>query len=103
MRIVLQNGAVFAGARLALVAVDQNVFWLGRFLGNKGPLQSGGKAGAATPAKVGGLDLINDVVGRHGQGFLHGLVTVELQVCLNIGRALAKALGDNFYFVGMGS
>src|SRR5579859_442775 len=103
VRIVFQDGSVFAGAGLTLVAVDQDVFGLGRFLGYEGPLHAGGEAGAAAPAKVRRFDLIDDVVGRHAEGFLRGFVAIELEVSLDIGRALAKALGDDFYFIGMGS
>ena len=35
MRIVLENQTVFAGARLALVAIAQNIFRLGRLLGDE--------------------------------------------------------------------
>ncbi len=49
---MLQDWAVFAGARLAFVAIDQNVLRLGRFLRNKAPLHAGREAGAASSTKV---------------------------------------------------
>ena len=51
MRIVFENQAVFARARLALIAVAQNVFRLGRNLRNKRPLQSGVETRAAAPTQ----------------------------------------------------
>ncbi len=38
--IVLEDQPVFAGARLALISVDQDVLRLGRLLGNEGPLHA---------------------------------------------------------------
>src|SRR5215831_1512118 len=50
--IVLQDGTVFAGAGLTLVAVDEDVFGFGGVLGDEAPLHAGGKSGASTPAEV---------------------------------------------------
>src|SRR5207302_4859807 len=47
VRIMLQNGAVFAGAGLAFVAIDEDVFGFICVLGDKAPLHAGRKAGAA--------------------------------------------------------
>ena len=103
MRIVLENQPVFAGAGLALVPVAQNIFRLGRLLGNERPLQPGAESRAATPAQAGILHLIDDAVRAHAQGLLHRLVAVQLQVAIDIGRTQAESFGDDFYFVGMGN
>ena len=102
VRIVLENQAVFAGAGLALVAVAEHVFRLGRLLGYKRPLHAGGESRAAAAAQTGILDLVNDGVGLHGERLLHGLVAVEFEIAVDIGRTLAEAPGDDFHFVGMG-
>src|SRR6185312_1510373 len=52
MRIVLQDQAVFAGAGLGFVSVDQDVFRLVRLFGNKAPLHARGEAGSAATAQV---------------------------------------------------
>ena len=54
------------------------------------------------PRKPGILDLINDGVRLHGERLLHGLVAVQFEVAVDIGRTLAKAPGDDLYLVGMG-
>ena len=102
MRIMLENQAVFAGAGFAFVAVAENVFWFRRLLGNERPLQPRVESRATTPAQAGVLDFIDDGVGLHGQRFLHGLVAIEFKVAVDVRRALAKALGDDIYLVGMG-
>ena len=54
------------------------------------------------PRKPGVLDLIDDRVRLHGERLLHGLVAVEFEVAIDVGRTLAEAPGDDFYLVGMG-
>ncbi len=103
VRIVLENQAVFAGAGLALVAVAQHVFRLGRLLGHERPLHPGREPGAAAAAQAGILDLVDDGVRLHGERLLHGLVAVELEIAVDVGRTLAEAPGDDFYLVGMGN
>src|SRR5262249_36127954 len=97
MWIVLQNKPVLAGAALGFVAVHQNVRGLVRLLGHKPPLHAGGKSRPTASAQVGSLDLINNVVGLHGQRFLHSLVAVKLQVGREVSGTFAEALGDNAY------
>ena len=103
MRIVLEDEAVLAGAGLALVAIAEHVLGLGGFLRNERPFHAGGKAGAAAAAQVRCLHLVDDRVGSHADGFLHGFVAVEFEIAVEIGRAQAKALGDDLYFIGMGN
>ena len=103
VRIMLENQPVFAGAGLALVAVAQNILGLRRLLGHERPLHPGGEAGAAASAQPGVLDLIDDRVRLHAERLLHGLVAVEFEVAIDVGRTLAEAPGDDFYLVGMGN
>src|SRR3954471_24342241 len=93
--VLLEDQAVFAGARLGFVAIHQNVFRFGGFFRNEAPLHSGREAGAAASAKVGSLHLVDDRVGRHLQGFLHGLIAIELEVSLDVSGTFAKALGND--------
>ena len=99
---MLENQPVFAGAGLALIAVAQNVFRLGRLLGHERPLHPGRESRAAAPAQAGILHLINNGVRLHGERLLHGFVAVEFEVAVDVGRAQAKAPGDDLYLVGMG-
>ena len=103
VRIMFENQAVFAGARLALVAVAEHIFRLGRLLRDKGPLHSRTESGAAPSAQAGVLHLIDDRVRAHAHSLLHGFVAVELEIALDIGSALTKALRDHAYLVGMGN
>ena len=103
VRIVLKNQAVFAGAGFAFIAIAQNVFRFARLLGNERPFQPRAESSAATAAQAGVLDFIDDGVGLHGQRFLHSLIAIELNVAVDVRRALAKALGNDFYLVGMGN
>src|SRR5216684_6347603 len=91
VRIVFQNQAIFAGAGLALITVDQNVLRLGGFFGNKSPLHAGREACAAASTKVRSLDLINNVVRLHLECFFDGLVAVKLQIAVKVGRSFAKS------------
>src|SRR5215467_14622276 len=103
MRIVFQNETVFAGARFAFVAVDQDVLRLGRVFRDKRPLHPSREAGAPTPAKVGRLDLVDDLVRLHFQRLAYSLVTIKLEVTIDVRSAFAKAVGNNSNLVGMGN
>ena len=37
------------------------------------------------------------------KAFCSGLVAVQLEIAVEVGRAHAKALGDDLYFIGMGN
>ena len=65
MRIVFHHRAVHVGARVALVAVGDDVLRLALSCGEEGPLGSGGIAGAATTAESGLADDLDDLFGRH--------------------------------------
>ena len=56
VRIVFHQDAIVERARLALVGVDAHVDRAGMVLGQEGPLQPGGKTGAAAAAQAAGLD-----------------------------------------------
>ena len=71
VRIVLDQHAIFAGAGLALVAVDHDVLGLGRGARHEAPLHSRGEARAAAAAQVGGLDLFDDLLGVIFEAFMN--------------------------------
>jgi len=94
---------ILAGSRLALVTVDEDIFRLGRLLGNEGPLEAGREASAAAAAQAAGLHLFDDPLRTLRQALLRALVAAQLKVAVNVGRALAEALADNLYLIGMGN
>src|SRR5437764_9769256 len=98
---MLEDQPIFAGAGLTLVAVTENVLRLGRLLGHERPLHSSREPSSATPAQPRILDLIDDGVRFHSQRLLQGLVAIQFEIAVDVGRALAKTPGDDFYLVGM--
>ena len=52
VRVFEEEDVVLAGAGLGLVAVDQDVLWLRRGLGDEAPLHAGGEARAAASAQA---------------------------------------------------
>src|SRR5215471_10369737 len=98
---MFQNKTIFAGARFTFVAVDQDVLRLGRVFRDKRPLHSSREAGAPTPAKVGRLDLVDDLVRLHFQRLAYSLVPIKLEVTIDVRSAFAKTLRDNSNFVRM--
>ena len=96
MRVILHQGAVFAGAGLALIRVAHHVLGLRRLLGDKTPFHARIEAGAAAAAQAGVLHLVDDVFRFHGQGFFQSLVPAMLQVDVN-GRGVGQteALADD--------
>ncbi len=101
MRIMFEDQAVFAGAGLALIAVDQHILRLVRFFGYERPLHASGEAGTAAPAQVRGFDLVDDVVRLHLERLLHGFIAVQLQITVKAGSAFTEAVRDHLDFVGM--
>ena len=97
-----KDQVVFAGAGLAFIAVDQDILGLRRLLRHERPLHAGREASAAAAAQVGGLHLGDDAIRAHAQWPSGSLVAVELDVFVDVGRALAKAEGDDIDFIGMG-
>ncbi len=103
VRVVQEDQVILAGAGLGLVAVDQDVFGLGRLLGDERPFQAGWKARAAASAQAAFLHLVDDPLRALGEGFAWcGLIAAEFDVAVDHGRAHAEAAGDDLYFVGMG-
>ena len=81
VRVHFHQRAVLAGARLAFVAIRQNVFRLAGVFGNETPLHSRRKARAAAPAQIRFLHFVDDLLGRHLlERFFERLVAVVLQV-----------------------
>ena len=77
MRIGFQDGPVHERARVALVAVADEIFRQTRLAPAEGPFPPGGKAGAAASPEARVGDLGDDFVRRHaGQGLAQGLVAV---------------------------
>src|ERR1700733_8060357 len=103
MRVMLKHQAVFTGAGLALIAVAPNIFRLRRRLRHEAPFHPRGKSRSAAPALARGLDFIHNGVRLHAERLLHGLVTVQFEEPVEVGRTLAEAPGDDFYLVGMGN
>ena len=66
VRVPLHDVAVLEGTGLTLVRVDHQVFGLGRFLGNKGPLPAGWKPGPAQTTQVGSGNLVDHLCRGHG-------------------------------------
>src|SRR6202023_3480680 len=62
VRLVAQDVAILAGARLALIGIDDEVARPVALLRHEGPFKAGRKAGAAAPAQPGFLDLVDDPV-----------------------------------------
>ena len=101
VRVLLENEAVFAGAGLGLIAVDENVLGLGRLLRHKGPLKPGGEACTAAAAQIRGFHLVDDAFRAKREGFARRLVAAQFNVAADIGCALAEAVRDDRDAVGM--
>ena len=101
VRIVEEDQVILAGARLALVTVDQHVLRLGGLLRHKRPLQACRKSRAAPPPQVTGFHLIDNPVRALRQTLLRGFVAAEFNVAIDVIRAQTKATADNFHFIGM--
>src|SRR5487761_2285732 len=101
MWIMQKNQMVFAGTRLALVTVDQNIFGLRAHLRHKAPLHSSRESSSPTPAKSTGLHLIDDPLRPLRQTVFRLLIAAQLNVLVNLRRAHSKALGNNLYLIGM--
>ena len=71
MRVVLHDDAVFEGAGLRLVGVDDEVARHGRR--QKAPLHARGEAGAAAAADAAGLDLLDNLLRLHRRQHAFGV------------------------------
>ena len=106
VRVLAEEDVVLAGSRLALVAVHQHVLRLGRGLRHKAPLHARGEARATAPTQAAGLHGVDDP-SRHclralRNGLLHRRVAVQLDVSVDVGRALAEAPLQDDDLIGMG-
>src|SRR5438477_11158367 len=69
-RVPLHDITVFEGPGLALVRVDHQILWLGRFSWDEGPFFSGGKASAAQTPQPGSGNLVDHLFRSHrGESF----------------------------------
>jgi hypothetical protein len=99
MRIVFHQHAVFAGAGLAFVGIDDDVLGLGRSARDETPLHAGGEAGAAAAAQVGSFDLVDDLGRGHLRSFEKGLVAVGRKIGVDGGGVLhTEASGEDAGF-----
>ncbi len=95
MGIAFHQQPVLVGARLALVAVDDEVA-RPHALGREAPLDAGGEAGAAATEHGGALDLVVDVGGGLGERRLQPLVAAGREVALErVGILVLEARRDD--------
>ena len=99
---MLENQPVLTSARLALIAIAQHILRLRRLLRNKRPLHPGREPGPAASAQPRILHFINDRIGLHPKRLPHGLIAVQFEITVDVGRTLAEAPGDDLYLIGMG-
>src|SRR5262249_8336250 len=65
MRVPLQNVPVLESPGFAFVRVDDQILWLWRLLGDKGPFLPGWKSGSAQPTQIGLGNLVDHLLRRH--------------------------------------
>ena len=95
VRVVLHDVAVLEGAGLGLVGVDREVAGPD-VLGQEGPLQAGGEAGAAAAAQVGLLHLVDDDRGLQAERLVErGVAAVGPVGGQRGGVGLAPAGGED--------
>ena len=102
MRVVAQDVAVLAGARLGFVGVAQDVL-LARPLGHEAPLQAGRKTRAATAAQAGLLDHLDHLFRRDllFEDLPPGLVAAGFQIVFVRPRLIEVQRGvDDVVFLG---
>jgi hypothetical protein len=97
VRVVLHDDAVFEGARLRLVGVDDEVTRHGRR--QEAPLHARREARAAAPADAARLDLLDDLFGFHGRqhafgGFVAAIGDVGVD---GVAVLLADACGEEAF------
>ena len=80
VRVVAQDFAVVAGARLALVRIADQVFLARRVAGHEAPLKTSRETGAATTTQAGCLDDVDNLVGRQlAEDFLPGNIATYVR------------------------
>ena len=84
MRVLVNDIAVFEGARLRFIGVANQInrFLLIRL--DEAPFDPARKAGSTAPAQAGGLDLVYDLLARHGDGLAQLFVTAVAQVTIDL-------------------
>ena len=92
---------ILAGAWFAFITVDQHVFRLGALLRHKGPLHACGKSSASTTAQVRGLHLVDDPIGTLREALPRSLISAKFDVLVDVRRAQAETLTDDFHFIVM--
>ena len=99
MRIVFHQQPILAGARLALVGIDDDVLRLGRRARHEAPFHAGGKSRAAAAAQSRDFDLFDDLLGSHLHGLEKGFEAVVGEIGIErSGVGEAKATGQDFDF-----
>ena len=90
VRVVAQDIAIMAGARLGLVRIAHGVFLHRRGARHEAPLHAGGERGAAAAAQTRRLHLVDDLLARRAfaQDFLPRLIAAELAITLQRPRLL---------------
>jgi len=97
VRISLQQAAVHECARVSLIGVANQVFYISRFLAGSVPLEPGGKAGSPAPFQTGNLDFLDYLLGGHlVKGFLEGLVPTTIYIVLDRFRIDGAAVAQGY-------
>src|SRR5579862_982075 len=92
--------AVFSGARLALIGVDDKIGGALALFGHKRPFEAGRKAGAAAPAQPRLLDLVDDPVTALGDQIFGAVPVAPLPGAGEAPIAAAIEIGENAVPVG---
>src|ERR1700710_1370327 len=101
MRVFEEDHVVLARPWLRFIAVHQHVLRLLRLLGHEAPLHPRRKSGATASAQPRGLHRIDDPLRSLSYRLLHSLITVKLDVLLNISSALPEPPRQHFDFIRM--
>src|SRR6185312_2062983 len=90
VRVVAQDVAIVAGARLTLIGVADDVLLHGGVARHEAPLDPDGEGGAPAPAQSRGLDRVDDLLARRlgGEDVAPGLVTPKALIDLERPGAL---------------
>ncbi len=102
MRIVQKDQVILAGSGLALIAVDQDIFWLFRLLGDERPLHARRKSSPSAAPQAAGLHLVDNPGRSLLQALFRGRIAPQFEIAFDLCRSLAKAPGHDLYFIGMG-